>query len=229
MAKVIGNVGQRSPGSGTTDPGAIAGELDVLAGQQQGQLGGKTITVREYGFFEAARILQTAAPLVTDLQPLFEGADPPSMLQVMDALMSHPDLIRHLLACSIAAPPADAKDHAAEVREQEAWLETLNETDGEHMLLLWWQANSSFSPPPAPKRRQSKGTPVGYGRVFTDLINAGYGRSFGDIGRMTKRQISLAWEHVQAQQRRARRERITDANAAYAGGNSMTTLLKDLK
>ncbi len=144
MAMVIGNVGQRSPGSGTTDPGAIAGELDVLAGQQQGQLGGKTITVREYGFFEAARILQTAAPLVTDLQPLFEGADPPSMLQVMDALMSHPDLIRHLLACSIAAPPADAKDHAAEVREQEAWLETLNETDGEHMLLLWWQANSSF-------------------------------------------------------------------------------------
>src|SRR2546427_8530591 len=91
MAKVIGNVGQRSPGSGTTDPGAIAGELDVLAGQQQGQLGGKTITVREYGFFEAARILQTAAPLVTDLQPLFEGADPPSMLQVMYALMSHPD------------------------------------------------------------------------------------------------------------------------------------------
>ncbi|EMR0516411.1 hypothetical protein N5D45_11130 [Stenotrophomonas sp. GD03819] len=144
MAKVIGNVGQQSSGSGTTDPGAVAGELDVLAGQQQGQLGGKTITVREYGFFEAARILQTAAPLVGDLQPLFEGADPPSMLQVMDALMSHPDLIRHLLACSIAAPPADAKDHAAEVREQEAWLETLNETDGEQMLLLWWQANSSF-------------------------------------------------------------------------------------
>jgi hypothetical protein len=144
MAKVIGNVGQQSSGSVAPDPGAVAGELDVLAGQQQGQLGGKTITVREYGFFEAARILQTAAPLVGDLQPLFEGADAPSMLQVMDALMSHPDLIRHLLACSIAAPPADAKDHAAEVREQEAWLETLNETDGEQMLLLWWQANSSF-------------------------------------------------------------------------------------
>ncbi|WP_423163975.1 DUF6631 family protein [Stenotrophomonas maltophilia] len=144
MAKVIGNVGQQPSGSGSTGPEGVASELDVLAGQQHGQLGGKTITVREYGFFEAARILQTAAPLVADLQPLFEGADPPSMLQVMDALMSHPDLIRHLLACSIAAPPADAKDHAAEVQEQEAWLETLNETDGEQMLLLWWQANSSF-------------------------------------------------------------------------------------
>ncbi len=144
MARVIGNVGQQSSGSSTTDPEAVASELDVLAGQQQGPLGGKIITVREYGFFEAARILQTAAPLVADLQPLFEGADPPSMLQVMDALVSHPDLIRHLLACSIAAPPADAKDHAAEVREQEAWLETLNETDGEQILLLWWQANSSF-------------------------------------------------------------------------------------
>lgn len=144
MAKVIGNVGQKPSGSGATDPEAVAGELDILAGQQHGQIGERTVTVREYGFFEAARILPTAAPLVADLQPLFEGAEPPSMLQVMDALVSHPDLIRHLLACSIAAPPADAKDHAAEVREQEAWLETLNESDGEQMLLLWWQANSSF-------------------------------------------------------------------------------------
>ncbi|WP_158003711.1 hypothetical protein [Stenotrophomonas geniculata] len=46
---------------------------------------------------------------------------------------------------------------------------------------------------------------------------------------MTKRQISLAWEYVQAQQRRERRERITDTNAAYAGGSPATNLLKDLK
>ncbi|HIE5971640.1 TPA: hypothetical protein ACXN3R_003645 [Stenotrophomonas maltophilia] len=38
----------------------------------------------------------------------------------------------------------------------------------------------------------------------------------------------LAWSHVQQQQRRQRRERITDTNAAYAGGDPATTLLKEL-
>lgn len=46
---------------------------------------------------------------------------------------------------------------------------------------------------------------------------------------MTQRQILLAWSHVQQQQRRQRRERITDTNAAYAGGDPATTLLKELE
>nr|WP_143568522.1 DUF6631 family protein [Stenotrophomonas maltophilia] len=122
----------------------MADELDILAAQQQGQVDGKTIIVREYGFFEGARILPLAAPLLADLQPLFEGSEPASMLEVTDVLLSHPDLIRHLLACAIAPAPGECQDAAAEVRAQEGWLETLNETDGEQMLLLWWQANGNF-------------------------------------------------------------------------------------
>lgn len=144
MATRIGNQGELPSGSGVQDPEGVADELDILAAQQQGQVDGKTIIVREYGFFEGARVLPTAAPLLADLQPLFEGREPPSMLEVTEVLFSHPDVIRHLLACAIAPPPGEGTDTAAEVRAQEAWLETLNETDGEQMLLLWWQANGNF-------------------------------------------------------------------------------------
>ncbi|HHB9431419.1 TPA: DUF6631 family protein [Stenotrophomonas maltophilia] len=144
MATRIGNQAEVPSGSGAPEPEGIADELDILAAQQQRQVGGKTIIVREYGFFEGARILPAAAPLLADLQPLFEGRDAPSMLEVTDVLLSHPDLIRHLLACAIAPASGEVQDAAAEVRAQEAWLETLNETDGEQMLLLWWQANGNF-------------------------------------------------------------------------------------
>ncbi|CAH0062892.1 conserved protein of unknown function [Stenotrophomonas maltophilia] len=144
MATRIGIQDQSPSESGSPDSGAVADELDILAAQQQGQVDGKTIIVREYGFFEGARILPLAAPLLADLQPLFEGRDAPSMLEVTDVLLSHPDLIRHLLACAIAPASGERQDAAAEVRAQEAWLETLNETDGEQMLLLWWQANGNF-------------------------------------------------------------------------------------
>lgn len=144
MATRIGSQAELPSGSGAPEPEGIADELDILAGQQQGQVDGKTVIVREYGFFEGARVLPVAAPLLADLQPLFEGREPPSMLEVTDVLLSHPDVIRHLLACAIAPPPGDSTDTAAEVRAKEAWLETLNETDGEQMLLLWWQANGNF-------------------------------------------------------------------------------------
>ncbi|HFL6954534.1 TPA: DUF6631 family protein [Stenotrophomonas maltophilia] len=144
MATRIGNRAELPSGSGAPEPEGIADELDILAGQQQGQVDGKTVIVREYGFFEGARVLPAAAPLLADLQPLFEGREPPSMLEVTDVLLSHPDVFRYLLACSIAPPPGEGTDTAAEVRAQEAWLETLNETDGEQMLLLWWQANGNF-------------------------------------------------------------------------------------
>lgn len=143
MATRIGNQAELPSGSGAPELEGIADELDILAGQQQGQIDGKTIIVREYGFFEGARVLPAAAPLLADLQPLFEGRESPSLLQVTDVLLSHPDVLRHLLACAIAPPPGDGTN-AAEVQAQEAWLETLNETDGEQMLLLWWQANGNF-------------------------------------------------------------------------------------
>lgn len=46
---------------------------------------------------------------------------------------------------------------------------------------------------------------------------------------MTQRQVLLAWEEVQADQRRRRRERITDINVGFAGGKSAKQLIKDLE
>ncbi|MBV6779282.1 hypothetical protein KWH04_01175 [Xanthomonas campestris pv. trichodesmae] len=46
---------------------------------------------------------------------------------------------------------------------------------------------------------------------------------------MTLRQILLAWEQEQAAERRARRARITDNNAAFIGGPPAQRLQKDLE
>lgn len=46
---------------------------------------------------------------------------------------------------------------------------------------------------------------------------------------MTQRQILLAWNELQAQERRTRRDRITDINVGFAGGKPAKQLLKDLE
>jgi hypothetical protein len=58
---------------------------------------------------------------------------------------------------------------------------------------------------------------------------AGYGCTPADIGRLTARQIELFFREVQDSARRARRARITDVNAAFAGGEAATSLFRTLE
>lgn len=119
-------------------------DLEVLAPEAGAAIGGEVVVVREYGFFEGARIAPIAAPLLADLQAVFGTGAAPQLDSVMDVLIEHADITRRLLAIATVQPSDDANATAVEVARREKWLETLNDADGELMLLLWWQANSGF-------------------------------------------------------------------------------------
>ena len=86
-----------------------------------------------------------------------------------------------------------------------------------------------FFYPPVP-RTKAGGKPVGAIRLYATLIRANYGRTPDEIGRrFTRRQVNAFFAEEQARERRLRRCRISDVNAAMAGGNPANKLLQDLE
>jgi hypothetical protein len=91
-----------------------------------------------------------------------------------------------------------------------------------------------FYPAPATagaggKRSSSGGRAVGFERIYDALISAGYGRTPREIGRYTWRQMQLFFAARQAAERRARRHRLIDNSAAFAGGQAAKDLHRTLE
>lgn len=143
-ARRLKAAGKTPPKKTALAKAAPADDLDVLAPERQAPIAGEAIVVREYGFFEGARLLPLAQPLLADLQAIFGAGGAPMAGAVIDVLIAHADLVRHLVARAIVQPGDGAAATEAAIAEREKWLETLNDVDGEVMLLLWWQANSGF-------------------------------------------------------------------------------------
>ena len=74
-----------------------------------------------------------------------------------------------------------------------------------------------------------KGKKVGWPYVYHALIGAGYGQSPAEIGRLTSRQIDLFFVECEKAKKERRRARLSDINAAFAGGPRAKQLMKDLE
>lgn len=87
-----------------------------------------------------------------------------------------------------------------------------------------------FYPPPArtPAGRP-RGKPIGPGRIYADLIRAGYGTTPAQIGRYTFRQICLFFDEEQRRQQRKRRAYVSDTNTACNSLEGTKKLLQDLR
>lgn len=106
-------------------------DLAILHPESMAVIGGREITVREYGFVEAARLDRHIRPLVEGLHRVFGDASViPSMEAVAEVLRSNIDDVLVLIA---AATDQD-KD----------WISGLSYRDGEQLQLLWWQVNGHF-------------------------------------------------------------------------------------
>lgn len=87
-----------------------------------------------------------------------------------------------------------------------------------------------FFYPPLPRAPAGEGKPVGAIRLYATLIRANYGRTPDEIGRrFTRRQVNAFFAEEQARERRERRIRISDTNAAMNGGDRAQKLLHDLE
>lgn len=104
-------------------------DLEVLHPERTAVIAGRKITVREYGFVEGLRLLPLAEPIIAALQDLASTGG-----TVFDAVLAvaaeHADVVVHLMAA------------AADVEVE--WLESLGQSDGHLLLMMWWGANGPF-------------------------------------------------------------------------------------
>lgn len=123
--KVEANAEKGAPKAGAPD------ELAILHPEGVTVIGGREITVREYGFVEAARLDRHIRPLIEGLHRVFgDAAAIPSMEAVAEVLAANIDDVLVLIA--------------AATEQDKEWIADLSYRDGEQLQLLWWQVNGHF-------------------------------------------------------------------------------------
>lgn len=107
-----------------------AEDLEILYPERTLTVGGKKLTVREYGFMEGLALQQQAAPILNALvvasaQPTDAGFE-----RIMDVLADHSEELLALVA------------QAADV--EPAFVRGLTDSDGQALLMTWWLVNGGF-------------------------------------------------------------------------------------
>lgn len=110
------------------EPGAD--DLAVLHPDRSLSIAGRKITVREYGFIEGLGLRPIAQPFLDHLHAAVSTGQVPELEEVLVILGSHAKAVEHLVAC------------AADV--QPDWVAGLNQDDGYHLLMVWWEVNGPF-------------------------------------------------------------------------------------
>ncbi|WP_340569878.1 DUF6631 family protein [Stenotrophomonas sp. G106K1] len=126
MARKVEDAAKKgAPRTGAPD------ELAILHPEGTTVIGGREITVREYGFVEAARLDRHIRPLIEGLHHAFGDATAiPSMEAVAEVLATNIDDVLVLIA--------------AATDQDKEWISGLSYRDGEQLQLLWWRVNGHF-------------------------------------------------------------------------------------
>ncbi|CAD5107238.1 DUF6631 family protein [Zestomonas carbonaria] len=110
-------------------PDQGADDLQVLHPEVSLQVAGRDLVVREYGFIEGLGLRPRIQPLLDDLYELIQ-AQKLELEQIIVTLGRH-----HALVAELVAIAADV---------DVAWLGTLNQWDGQRLLMTWWGVNGPF-------------------------------------------------------------------------------------
>jgi len=109
---------------------ATASDLAILFPERTITAGGKTLTIREYSFKQSLQLYDKLQPLIEAIKGLIEGERMPELSAVTCAFAKEHERLIELVAL--------ASD--CEV----AFIENLNQQDGQQLLLLWWGINAPF-------------------------------------------------------------------------------------
>lgn len=118
MARKVANAGDPvgKPRKRKTAADKAAEEAQSLDPTAELQVGGETLVVREYGFFQKARVLHRGRAFLADVEALVGNADVQDVFDEIRPLLGvHEDFVRYAVAESIGKPRAfvDALDDAA--------------------------------------------------------------------------------------------------------------------
>lgn len=107
-----------------------ADDLAVLHPERSPTIAGKKVTVREYGFIEGLGLRPIAQPFLDDLHSSVSTGRVPELEEILVILGSHAKDIEQLIACAADVSPE--------------WVAGLNQDDGYHLLMVWWEVNGPF-------------------------------------------------------------------------------------
>lgn len=106
-------------------------ELEILHPEREIAVGGRRLTVREYGFVEGLKLRETAAPFLEALYRLAQAAGSvPTFAEVEAMLVAHDDTVLDLIA------------RAADV--DRAFIDALSDEEGYLLMQTWWLVNAGF-------------------------------------------------------------------------------------
>lgn len=119
-------------GATVTEPSEEGNELEVLDPDQELQIQGETVVVRELRYAEGVRLMPRLQPVLEVFGELVEGGDDAGdELSFYDRLMAeHPDVMFDVFA------QACDRDRA--------WIDSLSDDDGSRVEAAFWRANRGF-------------------------------------------------------------------------------------
>lgn len=127
-----------TPRTKTAAATAQPNDLAILHPEATITIGGRTVTVREYGMIAGLQLRQQVRPFSADLADLFDRGEC-SVEDVVDVVAKHLPLARIAIAASMDVAPE--------------WLDTLDDTDGDLLLNTWWGICGPFFMRPLLRRK----------------------------------------------------------------------------
>lgn len=107
-----------------------ADDLEILHPERVVVIGGRTVTVREYGFVEGLRLRPLMQGLLDGLHQLTADGQELTLEGVLGLVSAELEPVLELVTIAAGV--------------ERGWLDELNDADGQLLLLAWWGANGPF-------------------------------------------------------------------------------------
>lgn len=104
-------------------------DLSILHPETQLTLSGREIQIHEYGFVEGLKAKAKSRDFLNDLSALVEQSQL-TLADLTELFSKHLETVIQLIATATDVEPE--------------WIKSLNDSDGEQLLLTWWTINSPF-------------------------------------------------------------------------------------
>lgn len=107
-----------------------ATEEEILFPNADLEIGGETVTVREFGFVESMKLEPIAYPIIQALADIGEEWDTVGHTEVMRVIADHDEAYARLIAASVNRPLE--------------WVQRLSDKDGMTLSTAFWKVNNGF-------------------------------------------------------------------------------------
>jgi hypothetical protein len=107
-----------------------AADLGILYPERRQTIAGVAVTMREYGFVEGVQLAPLVEVVVSELADVAFSGDRLTPHALRPAFAKQPNEVIALIAVACDQP--------------EAWVRSLNDRDGQALMLLWWVTNADF-------------------------------------------------------------------------------------